>query len=198
MRIGRTAAAVSSAAVLVGSALAMASPASAGQTWIQSVQRPSAEAACPTSSGPVSQSGWVVTDWSASWELWANGGTGGWTCTRSITWAKDTPVPDTTDPDAPEEPSDPSDPPAGLCYEFNAGVTWVSFAGGNPILLPADIAYGNASCTGPVSSISGTGFKMVYAPDGPTALAMCGGAPWTLVDYPAADPNIWGCAPASS
>jgi len=36
--------------------------------------------------------GW--SQWGQSWERWPNGGTGGWTCTRSITWARDSAAPD--------------------------------------------------------------------------------------------------------
>ena len=39
--------------------------------WVQGVGRTSAEAPC-------------VEGWTASWDLWPNGGTGGWVCAREI------------------------------------------------------------------------------------------------------------------
>jgi hypothetical protein len=49
-------------------------------TWLQQYQRGSADEAC--------RSGW-----SASWAQWANGGSGGWVCTRTLLrYAPDAPV----------------------------------------------------------------------------------------------------------
>lgn len=72
--------------------IAGAAPAAADQVWHQSVARASSDAACPTSSAADIDAGW--TEWAATWEAWPNDGTGGWTCARSITWAKDSQAPE--------------------------------------------------------------------------------------------------------
>lgn len=189
---------MASALIVVGLLLGGASPASAAQVWIQGVQRPSADAACPASTGPAPQSGWIVTDWTPSWEQWANGGTGGWTCTRSITWAKDSPAPTPpTVPDdeaEPEDPGDPSDPPESLCFVYISGSYWVSFASGNPIALPASILYQNSGCTGTAIEVSGTGY-IVNAPDASAAGVLCGSG-YTVADVPSSPDPVWFCLPS--
>jgi hypothetical protein len=67
--------------------LGLAVPAQADQIWYQSVQRNSASSTCEVSSVIDIARGW--NNWSGSWEQWANGGRGGWTCTRNVTWARD-------------------------------------------------------------------------------------------------------------
>lgn len=201
MKVARTAAALSGVAVVGCALVAGASPASAGSTaWVQAIERFSAEAACPTSAatGPAPQSGWVVTEWAPSWEAWANGGRGGWTCTRTILWGRSSPAPRVPDAVEPDAPADPPTPPASLCYEYIGGSTWLSFASGNPIQLPANIAYGNADCTGTPGQLGPVGLA-VYAVDGPTALGLCQTVDPSsqLLDPPATDPNIWLCVPAA-
>ena len=66
--------------------LGLAVPAHADQIWYQSVQRSSASSTCEVSSVIDIAQGW--NNWSGSWEQWANGGRGGWTCTRNVTWAR--------------------------------------------------------------------------------------------------------------
>ncbi len=78
-----------STCVVLGAA-AVAPIASADQVWHQSIGRPSASAACSTSSSDDLAAGW--SGWGATWEQWVNGGRGGFTCTRSITWAVDAPA----------------------------------------------------------------------------------------------------------
>ena len=82
----------STCAVVITSAaaLAMAAPASANQVWVQSVGRASATAACPISDPADLAAGW--SPWGPSWEQWSNDHQGGFVCSRSITWAYDTPV----------------------------------------------------------------------------------------------------------
>ena len=74
--------------MLLGSRVAVAD-----SIWSQSYQRASASDACVAQSGETPwQASWGTdSSWKAGWEQWANNGTGGWTCGRSITWAK-TPV----------------------------------------------------------------------------------------------------------
>lgn len=175
MRRSVAATALGSVVVLVGGALVAASPASANTTWIQSVQRSSEDAACPASSGPAPQSGWVVTDWSKSWERWANGGTGGWTCTRSITWGNSGGG-DVTPPPVPPV----TGYPAGVgCVDSNGGVDFVDFRGGFYLAAGATI-WRNASCTTPWGPTYSN--PRVYAPTGFDAAALClefAGLPYT-------------------
>ena len=67
-----------------------ANAASADSIQTQSYQRVSAAEACVAQPGETPwQASWGTdASWKPSWEQWANAGKGGWTCTRSITWAK--------------------------------------------------------------------------------------------------------------
>jgi hypothetical protein len=79
------------AALLMGlGAALLANTASADSIQYQSYQRASQSEACTSQPGEsVWQTSWGVdSSWKPTWEQWANGGKGGWTCTRSITWAK--------------------------------------------------------------------------------------------------------------
>lgn len=88
MRPIRSVIAVATAAAAV-SLVAVAPAANAADlTWVQQYQRPSADAACADQTG---QTPWQSTytgqsNWTPSWAQWANGGRGGWVCTRIITW----------------------------------------------------------------------------------------------------------------
>ena len=76
---------------VVASALIGTNAASADQVQVQSYQRVSQSEACAAQPGETPwQASWGADpSWSPSWEQWANAGTGGWVCTRSITWAQD-------------------------------------------------------------------------------------------------------------
>jgi hypothetical protein len=67
--------------------------AAADSVWVQSYERSSQTQSCVGQPGETPwQASWGPdASWTKSWEQWANGGKGGWTCTRSITWAR-TPV----------------------------------------------------------------------------------------------------------
>jgi hypothetical protein len=73
---------------LSGFGFLSSAPASADQVWHQSVVRVGPESACPSNSLDETSSGW--SRWHGGWELWPNKGTGGFTCSRSIVWAKET------------------------------------------------------------------------------------------------------------
>ena len=62
----------------------------ADSIWVQSYQRASQGEECvaPKWETPWQASWGSDSSWKPSYEMWANGGVGGWTCTRSITWAK--------------------------------------------------------------------------------------------------------------
>ena len=74
------------AAMLMGARIA-----SADEVWFQSYQRASASGVCVAQAGETPwQDSWGTNPgWSPSWEQWANNGQGGWVCSRSITWARD-------------------------------------------------------------------------------------------------------------
>ncbi len=63
----------------------------ADSVWYQSYQRGSASEVCVAQQGETPwQDSWGTNPgWSPSWEQWANNGQGGWVCSRSITWARD-------------------------------------------------------------------------------------------------------------
>ncbi len=82
---------------LISSGAAHATPAPrTAAVQYQSYQRASQDAACdnpPPLFAPW-QSDWADATnpvsgpaWHPAWEQWPNNGTGGWTCTRAITWA---------------------------------------------------------------------------------------------------------------
>ena len=77
--------------VVVAGMLFGANVASADSVQYQSYGRASQTEACAAQVGETPwQASWGAdSSWSPSWEQWANGGTGGWTCGRSITWARD-------------------------------------------------------------------------------------------------------------
>jgi hypothetical protein len=75
-----------SAGVLAGGGAAQAD-----QVWYQGYERTSSTEACTAQPDETPwQASWGPdASWHPSWEMWANGGRGGWTCWRSITWARD-------------------------------------------------------------------------------------------------------------
>jgi hypothetical protein len=79
---------VTLAGVLFGVRVAVAD-----SVWVQSYERSSQTQACVGQAGetPWQDSWGTDSSWKPSWEMWANGGKGGWVCTRSITWARSTP-----------------------------------------------------------------------------------------------------------
>ena len=92
-RLMRSCVAAIAALVALAGCLFGANFASADSIQYQSYQRSSQTEACAAKPGETPwQASWGSdSSWKPSWEQWANGGKGGWTCTRSITWAR-TPV----------------------------------------------------------------------------------------------------------
>ena len=87
----------SSFVMVAGMLFGATAAAAADSVQVQSYQRASQTATCD--SPPASMSEWRASwaspydpisgpTWHPSWERWANNGNGGWTCTRSITWAR--------------------------------------------------------------------------------------------------------------
>lgn len=100
-------------------ALAGANSVQADSVWVQSYERSSQTQACVAQAGETPwQDSWGTNPgWSPSWELWANNGNGGWTCTRSITWARS---------EAPQFTYRLGDigPGGGLIFLINNGLTY--------------------------------------------------------------------------
>ena len=86
----RTVLAVVSVLVVTVGVLFGANVAQADSVQVQSYQRAGQIAACTAqpSETPWQTSWGTDASWYPSWEQWANAGKGGWTCTRSITWAR--------------------------------------------------------------------------------------------------------------
>ena len=141
-----------SALVAVAAMVAGARVAAADSVWVQSYQRASQSEACTAQPGETPwQASWGTdSSWTPSWEQWANAGKGGWTCTRSITWAKS---------DGPTFPS------AGC---ISTGAKWLNF-GGSYFLNADSLFYDDANCI----NAMGTIFDSVYAPAPFDALTLC-------------------------
>ena len=184
MKLSRLVAAGASALLVTGFGIGFAAPASANQVWTQQVQRASADAPCDIPAVEGEAAGWSA--WAPSWAQWPNGGEGGWVCTRSITWAKDTPPPGASG--------------GGGCVLYDAGLPgpggYIDFGDGSFLLLGAP-EWLNTTCTGDPSEYT-TGWDAVYAPDNDTASAICTaelGSGWVaFVPYWGADPNVYYCS----
>lgn len=143
--------------VIAASALLAAHPASADSVWFQSVGRASSSAPCPGDDfGTPWQPNWNPAErsWRPSWSAWPNGGTGGFTCDRQITWAK-------------------SSYPVGFCqgagstfYQFSGG--WALSSIGNFVALTV---YPTDSCSG--GTAAGFYETLVYAPAGFSSATLC-------------------------
>ena len=204
IRTIRATGALLTASLTIAGSLLAATPAAADQVWIQSVQRADSNAACPTDGEPATEGGWLVSAWSPSWEQWPNGGMGGWTCTRSITWGLSTPAPalpappQDVDPEEPEDPGDsedPGDPPVDTCLVFIAGSLWINIAPNTPVALPANVLYQDAGCTGSAAQLNGSGY-IVSASSDAAAADLCGSG-YIVSDVPGnADATLRYCIPA--
>ena len=108
------------ASMLVGTNIA-----SADQVQVQSYQRTSQTAACAAQPGETPwQASWGPdSSWTPSYEMWANNGTGGWVCTRSITWARDSSSPLTCATGGPCVLGDIG-PGGGLVFLISGGLTY--------------------------------------------------------------------------
>jgi hypothetical protein len=82
--------AVVSVVVVSEGVLAGGEAAQADQVWHQGYERTSSSQVCTARPRETPwQAAWGPdASWHPSWEMWANGGSGGWTCWRSITWAR--------------------------------------------------------------------------------------------------------------
>lgn len=139
------------ACVSVGGLLVGADAASADSIKYESYQRASQGEECAAQAGETPwQASWGAdSSWKPSWEQWANGGTGGWTCTRSITWAR-TPVEGAAP--APSYTVGSIGPGGGLIFLIDNGVHYE--------MAPANWGAGESGlvyCTGNASLGTGSG-----------------------------------------
>jgi hypothetical protein len=116
--------------VLAGMLFGANISAAADSVQVQSYQRASQTTNCD--SPPESMTDWRASwtnpydpisgpTWHPSWERWANNGNGGWTCTRSITWAR-TPV--SSGPTARSYSLGDIGPGDGLVFLISGGKTY--------------------------------------------------------------------------
>lgn len=162
---------------LVAASLVLSPAAQADSVWFQSVARASASASCPDDAfGTPWQSNWDPEQrpWRPSWAQWPNGGTGGFTCDRQITWAKST-----------------SPYPSAGCVRANSW--WTNFNGGWS--LATALLYSDPDCTTP----TGSSFTdVVYSPSGWNALTLCTEAFGSAVTSPGrfVNSDVWSCTGA--
>jgi hypothetical protein len=174
-RIMATAAAtvlVAVAGMLTGAT--SASAADTDQIWYQSVGSPSQDAPCPESDAADLAKGW--TPWVKGYEDWPNDGKGGWTCGRSILWAKGSPAPSSGDY-----------PSIGCAL---ADIAYYDFLGGWS--LPALTGgFSDAACTNPTSAYLAV--PAVYAPVGWDASDLCLDAFGLPVSFGPYGDDLYGC-----
>lgn len=181
---------VTSATIAGGILVAETTPAAADQTWTQSFERPSATAPCvaPADETPW-QEGWTGTDrsWTPTWEQWPNGGRGGWTCTRSITWAKDTPPP------APPQSEASSGYPSAGCVRYNAA-EYLNFDGGYTVGKGIR-TFANPACTIPGLLTTADWFVFAPAPFNPQTMCDMLDPGTTATNFAGAlwDPDLYAC-----
>ena len=140
--------------MIIAGTLFGATVASADSVQTQSYQRASQTEACVAQVGETPwQANWGTdATWKPSWEQWANKGTGGWTCTRSIVWAR----------------SAPAHPSAG-CIDLSVYSASINFQSGW-FLAGSAPAYSNSTCSVRAGSL---GNNVVYAPVGYDATTLC-------------------------
>ena len=114
---------LSSALVMVAGAVLGGGSATADSVWVQSYERSSQTAECETQAGETPwQASWGTdSSWKPTWEQWANNGTGGWTCTRSITWAR---TPASSGSSARSYALGDIGPGGGLVFLISGGLTY--------------------------------------------------------------------------
>ena len=117
---------VSSALVMVTSAVVGGGSATADSVWVQSYERSSQNAECESQAWETPwQASWGTdSSWTPTWEQWANDGKGGWTCTRSITWARTPASSGSSGSSAPSYALGDIGPGGGLVFLISGGLTY--------------------------------------------------------------------------
>lgn len=137
-----------------------ATVAAADSIEVQSYERPNETAECPHQPWETPwQADWGPdSSWTPSWEWWPNNGTGGWTCTRIIVWAKSPPP--VSDPDDPESTSGVPTAVTGAAGDGEVTVSWTAPTndGGSAITsYTATSDPGSFTCTTATTSCDVTG-----------------------------------------
>ena len=125
---------VSSALVMVAAAVFGGGSAMAEQ-WVQSYERSSETEECESQpwETPWQASFGPDSSWSPSWGRWANGGKGGWICTRTINWGGSAPAassssgssaPAASGASAPSYALGDIGPGGGLVFLISGGLTY--------------------------------------------------------------------------
>lgn len=152
--------------LIAGLAVATLTPpanASTTYTWIQQVQRASADAPCDIPAIEGDAAGW--SDWRPSWAQWPNDDQGGWVCTRSITWAQGTAAPGSGSGGS-------GGSGVASCVAGFSGDLYLSFAGTD--WIPAGTAfYSDAACTTPEVPSATLSDSAALADDGTEAQTIC-------------------------
>lgn len=133
---------------------------SADEIWYQSVGRSGATATCQDSSASDMAAGWTV--WRPTWEQWMNRGTGGFTCSRAITWAKS----------STEAGAGGGGGGAAGCQIITTATPhrWVIFGASN-FLAIGSTKYSDSSCSTANGTTSPT--NLVYAASNAAAAVIC-------------------------
>jgi len=165
---------------LVMFGLVAAPAASADSIWVQSYQRASQADLCPHLTDETQwQSQWGTdSSWHPAYEQWANGGKGGWTCTRSITWAHDSASAGTY---------------IGCVHAGDSPYTAYVEFGSQPFLAAGARLFRDSSCNNAIVNVS-TLVAFVYAPDSTIAGEVCAFASLGNRAYSFA-PSLWTCTP---
>ena len=116
---------VSSALVMVAGAVFGGGSAAAEQ-WVQSYERGSETEECESQPWETPwQASWGTdSSWTRTWEQWANDGKGGWTCTRSITWARTPAASSSSGSSARSYALGDVGPGGGLVFLISGGLTY--------------------------------------------------------------------------
>ena len=151
---------VSSALVMVAGAVVGGGSATADSVWVQSYERSSQTAECETQAGETPwQASWGTdSSWKPAWEQWANDGQGGWTCTRSITWAR---TPASSSSSGRSYALGDIGPGGGLVFLISGGLTYEmapkTWSGGLTDPNPAWCDDTSSSIAGATGTAIGTG-----------------------------------------
>ena len=176
--------------IVVAGMLFGANVASADSVQYRSYQRASQTEACTAQVGETPwQASWGTdSSWYPTWEQWANAGKGGWTCGRSITWAK-TPVAGGSSSARTYALGD-TGPGGGLVFLISGGLTYEMA----PKTWGANETTGIEWCnntssdvTGAVGTAVGTGSANTTAIDA----ACTSGAGQSAADYSANGLSDW-------
>lgn len=175
-KIRSRAIAIATAVIPVVAAGLLAAPsAHADQIWYQSVGRASTTSACQESTAADLAAGW--TQWSGSWERWINAGAGGYTCSRSIVWAKD---------------SVSSQVASAGCTQMYASLNGMSVNFASSNYLPSgSTVYNEATCATVASTIN---IGLVYGTSQAEAQELCRlNEGLDAAHQPTMNPNIYAC-----